>query len=273
MAFPGVASAATLEEIRQRGYMVVATQVDCPPFEYVVSGQLQTTHEPRDVPAGYDNDLLTALRKTAGFAIRQEIVPWPSLLAGVAAGRYDAALTAAVITERDAQTVDFTIPVADATMAYVKRKGDFSIRSVADLAGKTLGVQEAGASLAVLPQLAAQLKTAGGSLGNIVQFTSYAAAYEALVSHRVDAVINNHDSLAQLVSETAGLLELGGRVGARSYAAWAVAKGNRGLRDFLNDYLERQKANGTVRRLQVKYDLTFVELPDRPLLPGGRTVH
>ena len=36
--FEGIASAATLQEIKQRGYMIVATEDDYPPFEFVKDG-------------------------------------------------------------------------------------------------------------------------------------------------------------------------------------------------------------------------------------------
>src|SRR5258706_13991166 len=84
-----IAVAASLEEIKKRGYMVVATEDDYPPFEYVGNGK----------PMGYDHALLAILRKFAGFEVRQEILPWQGILPGVASGRYDAAITAAVITD------------------------------------------------------------------------------------------------------------------------------------------------------------------------------
>src|SRR5690349_20272355 len=53
----GISSAAgaTLDEIKKRGYMIVATEDDYPPFEYVVNGK----------PMGYDHALLAILRKQA----------------------------------------------------------------------------------------------------------------------------------------------------------------------------------------------------------------
>ena len=53
--------AASLEEIKKRGYMIVATEDDYPPFEFVVDGK----------PMGYDHELLSILRKSAGFEVRQ----------------------------------------------------------------------------------------------------------------------------------------------------------------------------------------------------------
>jgi len=260
---PAPAGAATLEEIRQRGYMRVATEDDCPPFEYRIGAQNRDTHEPIDVEAGYDNDLLAVLRRTAGFEIRQDIVPWQQILPGVAAGKYDAALSAVTIIPRFARLVNFTVPTAEATMAFIKLHDDRRIRTVKDLAGKTLGVQTGGASADVVQALQADLARSGGKLGRVVEYATYAEAYEDLVGKRVDAVINHRDSLALLVRHTAGVFDLGGQIGRRSYAAWAVQKGNRSLLEFLNAFLLEQRTNGTLRKLEVKYDLSFSDLPGR----------
>jgi polar amino acid transport system substrate-binding protein len=120
MSFIGPAGAATLEEIKKRGYLIVATEDDFRPFEFVQDGK----------PTGFDNELLSLLRKAAPFEVRQEIIPWTGLLAGVSTGKYDVALTAALITKERAQFLDFTMPIADATHYYVKRKSDDSIKEI-----------------------------------------------------------------------------------------------------------------------------------------------
>jgi ABC-type amino acid transport substrate-binding protein len=120
--------------------MLVATEDDYPPFEAVVNGK----------PVGYDHSLPALLRPQAGFEIRQEVLPWQGILSGVASGKYDAAVTAAVITDERAKSLDFTMPISESTMAYVKRTGDDRIKSIRDLSGMTLGVQQGGASFQVL---------------------------------------------------------------------------------------------------------------------------
>ena len=47
------ACAATLDEIKKRGYLVVVTEDDFRPFEYIQDGK----------PVGYDNELIEKLRK------------------------------------------------------------------------------------------------------------------------------------------------------------------------------------------------------------------
>lgn len=83
------------------------------------------------------------------------------------AGTYDAAITAANITAERTAFLDFTMPIAETTLVYLKRQGDRSIQGIADLSGKTIGVQRGGASLAALPGLDATLKKTAGALGAV----------------------------------------------------------------------------------------------------------
>jgi polar amino acid transport system substrate-binding protein len=257
------ATGATLDEIKKRGFMIVATEDDYPPFEYVVNGK----------PMGYDHELLALLRKSTPFEIRQEILPWQGILPGVASGKYDVALSAAVITDERVKSLDYTMPISESTMAYVKRKGDTSIKTIKDLSGKTLGVQQGGASFQVLPALEAELKKSGGSLGKVVQYGAFSEAYQDLVNKRIDAVIHNIVSLSTLVGEKPDTFEMGQRVGDKSYAAWAVQKGNKSVVDYLNTFLAQQKSNGTMKKLQTQWlKITFDDMPSQPMLPGDRPI-
>src|SRR3984957_4828425 len=247
-----VASAATLDEIKKRGYLIVATEDDFRPFEFVKDGK----------PTGFDNELLEDLRKFAPFQVRQEIIPWTGLLAGVSTGKYEVALTPALITKERKKSRDFTSPIADATHYYVKRKGDTSINSVKDLSGKICGVQAGSALLGRLPALEATLQKDGGSLGKVVEYTSYPEAYQDLALKRVDYVVNTIINLKTLVAEKPAVFELGQAVSGKSFPAWAVAKGNTTLLAFLNDFIAKEKANGRFTELQKKwFGEAFPDLP------------
>ena len=77
---------------------------------------------------------------TSKFKLEQSILPWTGLLASVSAfGQYDVAITGALVTDDRPKVFDFVAPVASAQHYYVKRAGDDSIKSVADLNGKTMG--------------------------------------------------------------------------------------------------------------------------------------
>lgn len=246
------AAAATLDEIKKRGYMIVATEDDYKPFEFVQDGK----------PMGFDHELLDVFKKTAGFEVKQEIIPWTGLLAGVATGKYDVAVTAALITKERAKSLDFSMPIADATHYFVKRKGDTSIKEIKDLDGKTLGIQAGSGLLQRLPELEAMLKTTGGKIGKVVEYTSYPEAYQDLALKRTDYVINTIINITALVKEKPGVFEVGLPVSGKSFPAWAVAKGNKELLELLNKFFAEQRANGTIAKLQEKWlGRSFPDLP------------
>ena len=246
----GNAKAASMDEIKKRG-LIAATEDDFNPFEFVKDGK----------PTGFDNELIEDLRKYAPFEIKQEILPWTGILAGVSTGKYDVAITAAIITKERKQSLDFTSPIADATHYYVKRKDDKTISSVKDLSGKTVGVQAGSALLARLPELGALLEKDGGKLGKIVEYTSYPEAYQDLALGRVDYVVNTVINLQTLVAEKP-VFELGQPVSGKSFPAWAVAKGNTDLLAFLNGFIAKEKENGRFAELQKKwFGQAFPDLP------------
>ena len=246
----GNAKAAGLEEIKKRG-LIVATEDDFRPFEFIKDGKA----------TGFDNELIEDMRKSAPFEIKQEIIPWTGILAGVSTGKYDAAITAVIITKERKQSLEFTSPIADATHYYVKRKDDKSISSIKDLSGKTVGVQAGSALLGRLPELGAMLEKQGGKLGKVVEYTSYPEAYQDLALGRLDYVVNTVINLQTLVAEKP-IFEVGQAVSGQSYPAWAVAKDNKELLAFLNEFIAKEKTSGRFAELQKKwFGEAFPNLP------------
>jgi polar amino acid transport system substrate-binding protein len=237
------AQAATLPEIKKRGYMVVATEDDFRPFEFVDNGN----------PTGYDTELLKILAKSAPFKIQQERIPWNGILAGVTTGKYDAAVSAVLITKERLGFLEFVSPVAEATDYYLKRKNDNSIEAIKDLSGKSCGVEQGSAMLAKLPQLEAMLKKTGGTMGKVVQYVSYPEAYQDLAIGRIDYVVNTEVNLRTMVREHPEQFAVGQPVSSTTYIAWAVKKGNTGVLDFLNAFLLKERGNGQMYALQAKW--------------------
>ncbi len=256
LTVPRRAAAATMDEIKKRGFITVATEDDYEPFEFVKDGK----------PTGYDQDLLEAMKKKVGFAIHQEIIPWTGILPGVTTGKYDAAVTAILVTAERMKTLDFAMPVAESVDYYLKRKGDAKIKGIKDLSGKSLGVEAGSAMLKLLPQLADMLKATGGSLGKVVQYQGYPEAYQDLAVGRLDYVVNTKLSLDSIVAAKPDVFEVGQAVSQPTYIAWAVAKGNTGLLAVFNDFLAAAKKDGSMYALQKTYfNTTFEDLPDHPV--------
>jgi polar amino acid transport system substrate-binding protein len=246
-------AAATLDQIKQRGVLNVVTEDDFRPFEFVQDGQ----------PTGFDNELVVRLKARGPLDVHQQIIPFTGLLAGVVSGKYDVATTGLLITKERQQSLDFTTPIAEATIYYVKRKGDKRITKVADLNGLTIGVQAGSAMYQRLPELEKLLAASGGKIGKIVQYTSYPEAYQDLALGRTDYVVNNIVGLNTLIKEKGDIFEIGQPVSSKTYVAWGVAKGNVTLLKYLNDFLAEERRNGDIAKLQQKwFGTTFPDPPE-----------
>src|ERR1700722_4510943 len=248
-------TAATLTEIKKRGYMTVATEDDYQPFEFTQNGK----------PTGYDQELLEMFKKSAGFDIRQDIIPWTGILPGVTTGKYDAAVTAILVTQERMKTLDFCSPVVESIDYYLKRKGDKKIQSLKDLNGLSLGVEAGSAMLKMLPQLDDMLKATGGKLGKIVSYQGYPEAYQDLALGRIDYVVNTQLSLQSIAKSKPDTFEVGQAVSKPTYIAWAVVKGNAELLAMFNEFLLGTRKDGTMYALQKKwFDVTFESMPEVP---------
>ncbi len=248
-----LASALTLDEIKARGYMTVATEDDFAPFEFFKDGK----------PQGFDHDMLAELKKYAPFQIKQEILPWTGLLPGITTGKYDMALTAAIVSEERLKVFDFVPPIASGTH-YAILRADAKIKDVKDLSGLTLGVQSGSALLTRLPELEAMLKKTGGKLGKIIQYQSYPEAYADLANGRVDYVVNTEINARTLTKERPRVFALGMPVSGNGYHAWPVAKGNESLLKFMTEFIDHLRKTGKLQELQAKW---FGNVPVLPTVP------
>ena len=242
------------EKIKNKQPVVVATEDDYRPFEYIENGK----------PVGLDNELFQLMKAEAKFDLRQENIPWTGLLAGVSSGKYDAAVTGALINQERLKAFDFAMPVAANMHKYLKRKNDNSIKSIKDLSGKTVGVQSGSVLFARLPELEKMIAATGGKMGKVVQYPSYPEAYQDLANGRVDYVVNVEISLLSVMGERPGVFEIGQAVvESPSYVGWPVKKGNKEMLDYLNNFLRKVRANGKLEELQQKWLKTsFKNLPE-----------
>jgi polar amino acid transport system substrate-binding protein len=243
--------------------LTFATEDDYPPFDFLKDGK----------HVGYNQEMLDAVMEGAPFKVKQEIVPWQGILAGVASGKYAASNAAASVLEERIKAVSFTMPTTELTNYYVTRKGE-SIKSIADFAGKNIGVQQGGATAVMVDKvIKPELVKAGKDVGNVAQYGAFAEAYQDLENKRLDVVINNVVALNQLVKAKPDVFEMGTKVGSTIYAGWTVNKNNTKLLEFLNSRLAELKTNGKMKEIQEKWlNVAFENLPNEPQLPDGKPI-
>jgi len=133
----------TLAEVKKRGELVIATEMQFPPFDISDNGTYK----------GVDRDLIDAVGKEMGVTVKYLDLPWTSILPGLEAKKFDLCIAPVTITKERMKRYLFTVPIADATAALMKRADDKSIMKPEDIAGKTVGLRSVLATdvIAALP--------------------------------------------------------------------------------------------------------------------------
>jgi polar amino acid transport system substrate-binding protein len=257
------AKADILSDIKKKGEITVATEARFQPLEYVEGGKI----------VGYGPDLLhLIMQKLPGVKLNQLDLPWQGILPGLTAKKWDFVVTSVTMTRERMEKFGFTSPVAEATVALVKRKNDTSIKGPQDIAGKVVGSQAGSAQLQVLKDYNAQLiKNNQKGVVEIKEYVDFNEAYADLAAGRIQAVAHALVNLAQLIKERGDAYSiLQPTIGPKTYFAWAGGKDadSASLVKFFNDELIALKKSGKMGELQNKWIGVPMDLPDVVTDPG-----
>ena len=249
------ARADLLEEIKQRGTFVVGTEARFPPFEFVEGGEI----------VGYSSDMMDHIMEALpGVTLEQLDLPWQGILPGLAAKRFDYVVTSVTVTKERHEAYHLSLPIADATMAVIKRKGDDSIGSAQDIAGKVVGSQAGSAQLQALEALAAELEAAGTPVADIRTYVDFGEAYADLAAGRLAAVINSLPNQLEAARQRPDVFEVVlPTFGPKKYFSWAGRKDEESasLNAFMDEQIRRLNETGVLAELQRKWFGDVMELP------------
>ena len=253
------AKADLLEEIKQRGTFVVGTEARFPPFEFVEGGEI----------VGYSSDMMEHIMKALpGVTLEQLDLPWQGILPGLAAKRFDYVITSVTVTKERYDAYHLSLPIADATMAVIKRKGDDSIGSAEDIAGKVVGSQAGSAQLQALEALAAELEAAGTPVSEIRTYVDFGEAYADLGAGRLAAVVNSLPNQLEAARQRPDVFEVVlPTFGPKKYFSWAGRKDEESasLNEFMDQQIRALNESGTLAELQQKWFGDVMELPSDEL--------
>jgi polar amino acid transport system substrate-binding protein len=246
------ADAATLAEIKARGWLAVSIAADAPPWAVQEGGTV----------VGFDRDLLDRFAATVPFEIRITPVPVGRVDRELREGRADLVAGGIEITVSRATFMRFGPPLAEITRYDVIRKGDRRIRSVADLGGLRFGTKSDSASFLALTELEHRIAKAGGRLGQPVEFATDAEAAAALGAGKIAYMVGDLVSLARIIAAEPGRFQLGQSVAHQAYAAWAVAPGDEDLAKLIDEFVADQRRSGALAALQQnRLGRSFPDLP------------
>jgi polar amino acid transport system substrate-binding protein len=256
----GVNAETTLEKIKRTGKVTVGTEAAFPPFEFVENGKI----------VGYGKDILDYIIADLGVELVQLDLPWQGILPGVLAGKFDFVATTVSVRPKRAKTYAFTVPIAEGTSWLMKRKGDSSITTVDDVAGKIVSAQLSSGGQAAAEDFEKDMQARGvGSFGELKLFTAYPELFMAVANGTADVVAGPLPTLAVASKKSEGTFELVGPIRDPSYMGWVTRPEDTDLRDYISSIILEMRDNGKLYESQDKWFGFKMPIPSEGYLPEG----
>ncbi len=248
-AFTGCAGNKNkLDEILAAKKMVVYLNANFPPFEYFSGSDI----------VGVDIEIAQRIADDLGVELKIENADFDGIVASLAAGKCDIAISGMTITEERKKEVDFSIPYIK-SVQYLILPQDSTIATMEDLAGKVIGTPLGYTGQFVLedemdPEKGGVLVDAGCELKI---YKNPVDASLDITTGRLDAVIMDEFVAKSIAANDNALKAIklvyadGGDV-SEEYGV-AVPKGNEQLLTRINKVIENLKANNSIEQWVVEY--------------------
>jgi len=235
-AFAQAPATNTLDEVVRRGRLIVAIGLGAPPYG-TTNAQMQ--------PDGLDVEVAQALARDMGVQLEIVQTTAQNRIPYLQTNRVDLVISSFSITAERARAIAFTIPYAGAQQVVVARR-DLALASLADLAGKRIGVARGSTNDGV----ATQLNPAGA---RISRYDDDALASQALLSRQVDVMITS-DALGAALAQQNPQAGLENRlVISTAPFAFGIRRHEPDWLHFLNTWIYLNRQNGTLNRLFEKW--------------------
>jgi polar amino acid transport system substrate-binding protein len=215
---------------------IIATDATWAPFESV--------NEQTKQVEGFDIDLMNAIASKEGLEIEFKNVAFDPLLAGMAQGTYDAAISSITITPDRAAQMSFSDPYFNAGQVVVVKKDNTTITSKDNLSGKKVGAQLGTTGAIEVGKISgADLKT----------YDDIGLAYLDLMNGQIDAVVADNPVALLYVSQNSAKLKTVGTTFTSEFYGIAVNKNKPELLTKINAGLAAVKAEGLIDQLTTKW--------------------
>lgn len=232
----GAAAAGTLDAVKQKGVLTVGVKFRVPPFGFVDT----TTGE----ISGFDVDVAKFIASKLGVKLQLKPVDQGSRIPELLEGNID--LIAANLTKgpNTAKVIDFSDPYVITGQGFIAKVG--TVKSLADLEGKTIGVNAASSSEAGVRSALPSAKVVG--------FTDIKKALEALQSGEIDAGSGDSTLLPLLIPMLpAGAFEIPPvQISEVSYSL-GLRKGDKDFLAAVNQALKDLEQSGEAKKLADKW--------------------
>lgn len=260
----GVISAELPENIQESGVLRVGTNVPYVPMQMLA--------EDGETFIGLEIDMITEAASRLGLDVTFENADWDGLIPALNAGRHDTlASSFGDFVERQ-ETVDLVDFLRGGLSALVRAEDAGQITEEFDLCGKKIGVENGTASVTLAESISSRCVEEGLDPITSNVFPTSADASVALLSGRVDAVIDDLVIVQSLGAEQpdryAVVLP---DLGTPFYYGFVLRKTDQGLSQGLVDALNSMIADGTYAAIAAEYGIGGDSLLTEAMINGGTT--
>ena len=240
---PRPAVAQNVDEILKRGKVLIGVDTANPPF-----GAVGKDGEPE----GYDPDVARLIGKYLGVPVEFVTITAQNRMAYLLTNRLDMIMLG--ITPERARQIWFSMPYATEAAVLVG-PASLQVKTLADLAGKRVGVPRGAMQDLVLSQ-SAPVGT------NIMRFDDQATAVQALIAGQVDLAGTGMLQFRTINRDNPGRNYETKLVLRPLHFGIGIRRGNTDLLQFLNTTLYAIKNNGELEAISQKWrGLPLGELP------------
>ncbi|HFI0716612.1 TPA: transporter substrate-binding domain-containing protein [Streptococcus suis] len=226
-------SQSTLEKIKEKGTLVVATSPDYAPFEF------QTLVDGKNEVVGADIMLAQKIADELGVKLEVSSMSFDNVLNSVQSGKADIAIAGLSYSEERAKVFDFSesyYQIADVLL--VKKENAETISSIDALAGKSLAVQKGSTQETYAKE--------NISNASIVSLTQMGEAVNELKTGKVEAVLMDSPVAAGYVSQNSDLAIASAEFPTidENSKVIALPKGSSELKTEIDKVIAQVKASG-----------------------------
>ncbi|RRQ29908.1 transporter substrate-binding domain-containing protein [Rhodococcus sp. Eu-32] len=238
----GSSSGPLLEQIEDKGVIVVGTEGTYSPFSFQGSdGQL----------TGYDIDVVDAVAQELGVRVEFVQTPFDSIFAGLESQRFDLIANQVTINPERQGAYDLSKPYTVSEGEILTTAANTSITSTADLAGKTTAQSSTSNWAGVASDAGANVEAVEG----------FVQAVTLVKDGRVDATVNDSLAIAEYLKTTGDTgVKVAAQTGDTSYQAF-VARKDTGLMGEIDSAIDTLQADGTLAQISEKYFGSDVAAP------------
>lgn len=235
----GKSSSSDSVQLKTKGTLTVGLEGTYSPYSYRENGKLK----------GFEVELAQDVAKNMGYKVKFVPTKWDSLIAGLGSKKFDVVFNNVTITNARAKKFSFTDPYIYSREVLITQKDNTTINNIDDIKGKK-----------IVAGVGTNNETVAQDFGaKVVSSSEFTSALNLVKEGRADGNLNAREAYLSYLKDNPSAADEfkytvipTNKVKAAKIAG-LVNKQNPALTKKINKALKELKADGTLKKLSVKY--------------------